>query len=85
MRNRALAAAAFASVALAAPGAHADMVGAAVGGGTGLVIAGPPGAVAGIVVGGVFGKPFWGPPIFRGGCWTDNNFHRHCSKHYSGR
>jgi hypothetical protein len=41
--------------------ARADMVGSAAGAGTGLVVAGPVGAVAG-VVGDVFGEPFWGPP-----------------------
>jgi hypothetical protein len=30
------------------------------------------------VIGGVFGKPFWGPPVGRGACWTDDHFHRHC-------
>jgi hypothetical protein len=40
--------------------ARADMVGAAAGAGTGLVVAGPVGAVAGGVVGGVFGRPYWG-------------------------
>ena len=43
--------------------ARADMVGAAAGAGTGLVVAGPVGAVAGGVIGGVFGRPYWGPPI----------------------
>jgi len=33
-------------------------------------------AVAGGVVGAVYGKPFWGPSISRGHCWTDNSFHR---------
>jgi hypothetical protein len=37
--------------------ARADMVGAAAGAGSGLVVAGPVGAVAGGVVGGVFGRP----------------------------
>jgi hypothetical protein len=45
-----------------ASSARADMVGAVVGG----------------VVGAVWGKPFWGPSISRGHCWTDNSFHRHC-------
>jgi len=66
----------------AATGARADMIGAAAGAGTGLIVAGPPGAVVGGVVGAVWGKPFWGPPIGRGACWTDNNFHRHCRKHW---
>jgi hypothetical protein len=83
MRNLILAATAFAAIAAATP-ANADMVGAAAGAGVGLVVAGPVGAVAGGVVGAVYGKPFWGPSISRGHCWTDNSFHRHCS-HWSGR
>jgi hypothetical protein len=67
---------------LAASSARADMVGAAAGAGTGLLVAGPPGAVVGGVVGAVWGKPFWGPSISRGHCWTDNNFHRHCDRHW---
>ena len=59
--------------------ARADMVGAAAGAGSGLVVAGPVGAVAGGVIGGVFGRPYWGPPI--GHCWIDNSFRRHCSYH----
>ncbi len=58
--------------------AQADTVGAVAGAGTGLLIAGPPGAVVGGVVGAVWGKPFWGPSISKGHCWTDNSFHRHC-------
>jgi hypothetical protein len=76
MRNLILATAAFAAIAAATPSAHADMVGAAA--------AGPVGAVAGGVVGAVYGKPFWGPSISRGHCWTDNSFHRHCN-HWSAR
>ena len=72
------AAATFAVFALSAPSARADWVGAAAGAGTGLVVAGPIGAVAGGVIGGVFGKPFWGPPVGRGACWTDDHFHRRC-------
>ncbi|MFZ0721364.1 MAG: hypothetical protein WAM74_15385 [Xanthobacteraceae bacterium] len=67
---------------LAVPSAHADMVGAAAGAGTGLLVAGPPGAVVGGVIGAVWGKPFWGPSISRGHCWTDNSFHRHCNRHW---
>ena len=78
MRHVILAATVFAAVAAAAPNARADMVGAAAGAGTGLLVAGPPGAVVGGVVGAVWGKPFWGPSISRGHCWTDNSFHRHC-------
>lgn len=58
--------------------ARADMVGAAAGAGTGLVVAGPIGALAGALVGGFYGRPFWGPPIGRRACWIDNHFHRHC-------
>src|SRR5580692_3384306 len=85
MRNLILATAAFAAITAATPSAHADMVGAAAGAGVGLVVAGPVGAVAGGVVGAVYGKPFWGPSISRGHCWTDNSFHRHCNKHWSSR
>jgi hypothetical protein len=38
--------------------------------------------VVGGVVGAVWGKPFWGPSIGKGECWTDNSFHRHCRKHW---
>ena len=82
MRKLLVATAIFAS--LAASSARADMVGAAAGAGTGLLVAGPPGAVVGGVVGAVWGKPFWGPSISRGHCWTDNSFHRHCN-HWSAR
>ena len=68
--------------AMAATSARADMVGAAAGAGTGLIVAGPPGAVVGGVVGAVWGKPFWGPSISKGHCWTDNNFRRHCNRHW---
>jgi len=71
--------AAFGAVPLSA---HADMVGAAAGAGTGLVVAGPPGAVVGGVVGAVWGKPFWGPSISHAHCWTDNHLQRHCNRHY---
>jgi len=76
MRKLLVATAIFAS--LAASSARADMVGAAAGAGTGLLVAGPPGAVVGGVVGAVWGKPFWGPSVSRGHCWVDNGFHRHC-------
>jgi len=81
MRKLLVATAILAST-LAASSARADMVGAAAGAGTGLLVAGPPGAVIGGVVGAVWGKPFWGPSIGKGHCWTDNNFHRHCRKHW---
>ena len=60
MRQLALAIATITVVATISAIARADMVGAAAGAGSGLVVAGPVGAVAGGVVGGVFGKPFWG-------------------------
>ena len=81
MRKILMATAILAS-AMAASSARADMVGAAAGAGTGLLVAGPPGAVVGGVVGAVWGKPFWGPSISRGHCWTDNSFHRHCDRHW---
>jgi hypothetical protein len=77
MRKLLIATALLASVA-AASSARADMVGAVAGAGTGLLVAGPPGAVVGGVVGAVWGKPFWGPSVGPGHCWTDNSFHRHC-------
>lgn len=78
MRRLLLASTIFAAFCAAPLSAHADMVGAAAGAGTGLLVAGPPGAVVGGVVGAVFGRPFWGPPIGREVCWTDNHFRRHC-------
>jgi hypothetical protein len=80
MRNVTLAAIVMAATA-ASLSARADTVGAAAGAGTGLLVAGPPGAVVGGVVGAVWGKPFWGPSISKGHCWTDNNFQRHCRHH----
>jgi hypothetical protein len=84
MRNSVLGIAVFAAAAVMAapPSARADMVGAAAGAGTGLVVAGPPGALVGGVIGGVFGQPFWGPSVGRGECWTDDHFHRHCRHHW---
>jgi uncharacterized protein YcfJ len=84
MRKFVFTAATLASIVAAPLTAHADMVGAAAGAGTGLVVAGPVGAVAGGVIGAVWGKPFWGPSISRSHCWTDNSFHRHCN-HWSAR
>jgi hypothetical protein len=78
MRNGLLAAAIFAG-AIGVSAARADSVGAVAGAGTGLLVAGPPGAVVGGVVGAVWGKPFWGPSISRSHCWTDSDFRRHCS------
>ena len=74
MRKLLLMAAIFAGV-LGVSAAQADTVGAVAGAGTGLLVAGPPGAV----VGGVVGKPFWGPSISKSHCWTDSDFRRHCS------
>jgi hypothetical protein len=85
MRHLVLAATVIVAVAAAASSARADMVGAAAGAGTGLIVAGPPGAVVGGVVGAVWGKPFWGPSISHSHCWTDNSFHRHCDRHWSAR
>ena len=82
MRNFVMATLVFAAVgAFLSGSARADMVGAAAGAGTGLIVAGPVGAVAGGVIGAVYGKPFWGPSISRGHCWTDNSFHRHCDRY----
>jgi len=78
MRNLVLAIVIFAAFATAPPSARADMVGAAAGAGTGLVVAGPPGAVVGGVVGAVWGRPFWGPSISHRDCWIDDHLHRHC-------
>src|SRR5262252_4946790 len=80
--GRSLLAAAIFAGAIGFSAARADTVGAVAGAGTGLLVAGPPGAVVGGVVGAVWGKPFWGPSISRGHCWTDSDFHRHCSKHW---
>jgi hypothetical protein len=82
MRKILLGATILAALAAAPLSARADMIGAAAGAGTGLLVAGPPGAVVGGVVGAVWGKPFWGPSISKGHCWTDNNFHRHCNRHW---
>jgi hypothetical protein len=79
MRQLLLAIATIVAIGTISPIARADMVGAAAGAGSGLVVAGPVGAVAGGVIGGVFGRPYWGPPI--GHCWIDNSFRRHCSYH----
>jgi hypothetical protein len=74
-----LVAAAIFAGALGISAAQADTVGAVAGAGTGLLVAGPPGAVVGGVVGAVWGKPFWGPSISKAHCWTDSDFRRHCS------
>ena len=59
------AAASIVLVAVAPTSSQADAVGAAFGAGTGLLVAGPPGAIVGGVVGAVWGHPFWGPPTVR--------------------
>ena len=78
MRRFILAMTAMTAIMAISPTAHADMIGAAAGAGTGLMVAGPVGAVAGGLIGGFFGRPFWGPPMGRGACWTDNYFRRYC-------
>ena len=85
MRRFLLALATVIAVAMMLATARADMVGAAAGAGTGLVVAGPVGAVAGGIVGAVFGEPFWGPPISYRACWIDNTFRRHCAWHHRYR
>jgi hypothetical protein len=86
MRRMLFAAATILLVAVAAPtSSQADAVGAVFGAGTGLVVAGPPGAVAGGVIGAVFGQPFWGPPIGPHACWIDNSFQRHCRYYVRSR
>lgn len=79
MRQSVLVVATIIAVATISSAARADLIGAVAGAGTGLLVAGPVGAVAGAVVGGFAGKPFWGPPIGPGACWIDSDFHRHCS------
>jgi hypothetical protein len=64
MKKLLLATAALAAAAMITmSAARADWIGAGAGAGTGLLVAGPIGAVAGGVIGGVWGRPFWGPPI----------------------
>jgi osmotically inducible lipoprotein OsmB len=82
MRRILLAAAPAILLAIAPTTSRADNVGIAFGVGTGLLVAGPVGAVIGGVVGGVWGSPYWGPPI--GPCWIDNSFRRQCG-HYGRR
>jgi hypothetical protein len=79
-----LASASIALMAVAPASSRADSVGAAFGAGTGLLVAGPPGAIVGGVVGAVWGHPFWGPPNSPQSCWIDNSFYRHC-RYYHGR
>jgi len=82
MRRYLLATTILAALAAAPLSARADMVGAAAGAGTGLLVAGPPGAVVGGLVGAVWGRPFWGPSLSHEECWLDENFHRHCKKRW---
>jgi osmotically inducible lipoprotein OsmB len=83
MRRVLLAAAPALLLAVVPATSRADNVGIAFGVGTGLLVAGPVGAVIGGVVGGVWGSPFWGPPIGSHACWIDNYFRRHC-RYYGG-
>jgi hypothetical protein len=63
---------------------RADSVGAAFGAGTGLLVAGPPGAIVGGLVDAVWGHPFWGAAKQSAVLLIDNSFYRHC-RYYSGR
>jgi type III secretory pathway component EscT len=60
--------------------ARADKVGALAGAATGMVVAGPPGAIAGFFIGYVFGSPYWGQDKSAFSCYVDDNFHRVCPK-----
>jgi hypothetical protein len=82
MRRFIFAVTAITAIVTVSPSANADLIGAAAGAGTGLVVAGPVGAVAGGVIGGFFGRPFWGPPMGHGACWADSYLHRHCRHHW---
>src|SRR6516225_9454189 len=84
MRRTLLAAALILFMIAAPTSSQADAVGAAFGAGTGLLVAGPPGAIVGGVIGAVWGHPFWGPPNSPHACWIDNSFYRHC-RYYGGR
>jgi hypothetical protein len=84
MRRTLLAAAPILLMIAAPTSSKADAVGAAFGAGTGLVVAGPPGAVVGGVIGAIWGRPFWGPPNSPHACWIDNSFYRHC-RYHAGR
>ena len=54
--------------------------GAAIGAGSGLLIAGPPGAVVGGVIGAVVGGPDVVRPRYRHrNCWTDRTGERRCN------
>jgi hypothetical protein len=76
LKKIALALAVILSLQFAYNPARADDVGAAIGAGTGMVIAGPPGAIIGAIIGGIFGRPNAAPYQ----CWIDQNFRRHCPK-----
>ena len=69
----------------ASTSSRADTVGAAFGAGTGLLVAGPPGALVGGVIGAIFGRPFWGPPNSPRACWIDHYFQRHCRYYIHSR
>jgi hypothetical protein len=69
VRRTLLLAAPFLLLAFTPTSSQADAVGAAFGAGTGLVVAGPPGAVVGGIIGAVWGAPFWGPPNSPHSCW----------------
>ena len=60
MKNAIVTLSMFTTVSFASLPARADLIGALAGGGAGLLIAGPPGAVAGLFIGGFGGRPFWG-------------------------
>ena len=56
------------------------MEGAAIGAGSGLLIAGPPGAVVGGVIGAVVGDPDIARPRYRHrNCWTNHYGERRCN------
>ena len=69
--------------AVAPTSSQADAVGAVFGAGTGIVVAGPPGAVVGGVIGAVWETPFWAPNSSRS-CWIDKLLPPDC-KYYDGR
>ena len=52
--------------------------GAAIGAGSGLLIAGPPGAVVGGVIGAVVGGPDVARPQHHHTCWYNRDGHRMC-------
>ena len=66
---------ALTSASLGASAQERAVTGAAIGAGTGAVIAGPPGAVVGAVVGG----PRLSRHYDRRVCWYDHRGFRHCN------